>query len=60
MTDTDLLYGAQAIADFLGMRTTQVYPLIHKGKLPVLKIGARVACRKSTLTNWLESKEVAA
>ena len=47
----DLLWGAQAIADFLGVPVDRIYYLIRTRKLPVGKLGRRmvVASRKKLL-----------
>jgi excisionase family DNA binding protein len=44
----DLLWGAQAIADFLGVSLDKVYYLIRTKRLPIAKLGRKtvVASRK--------------
>jgi Helix-turn-helix domain len=44
----DLLWGSQAIADFLGVTVNRVYYLIREKKLPIAKLGRKtvVASRK--------------
>jgi hypothetical protein len=44
----DLLWGAQAIADFLGIKLDQVYYLIRTKRLPIGKLGPKtvIASRK--------------
>jgi excisionase family DNA binding protein len=44
----DLLWGAQAIADYLGVSTDRVYYLIKTKRLPIAKLGRKtvVASRK--------------
>jgi hypothetical protein len=44
----DLLWGAQAIADFLGISVDSVYYQIRTKKLPIAKLGRKtvVASRK--------------
>jgi hypothetical protein len=44
----DLLWGAQAIADFLGVSVDRVYYLIRVRRLPIAKLGRKtvVASRK--------------
>jgi hypothetical protein len=44
----DLLWGAQAIADFLGISIDRVYYLIRTKRLPIAKLGRKtiVASRK--------------
>ncbi|MGV8939814.1 MAG: helix-turn-helix transcriptional regulator [Allorhizobium sp.] len=53
----DLLFGAKAIAEFLGINQRQTYRLIYDGIAPSFKLGGTVAARKSTLTKWLASQE---
>jgi hypothetical protein len=44
----DLLWGAQSIADFLGVSVDRVYYLIKTKRLPIAKLGRKtvVASRK--------------
>jgi excisionase family DNA binding protein len=44
----DLLWGAQAIADYLGVSVDRVYYLIRTRRLPIAKLGRKtvVASRK--------------
>ncbi len=49
----DLLYGAKAIAAYLGVRERQARHLIEHG-LPHFKLGAIVVARRSTLDAWLD------
>ncbi len=55
----DLLFGAKAIAEFLGISQRQTYRLIYDSILPSFKLGGTVAARRSTLTKWLEAQEAA-
>jgi hypothetical protein len=59
--DTDdeagLLYGAEAIAAFLGIEVKQARHRIDEGKIPTFKIGATVCARRRTLKAWLASLE---
>jgi excisionase family DNA binding protein len=61
MTDTastpDLLYGANAIADFLGVKRSVVYHLIETRRLPSFKVGKVVCARRSTVTAAFERLE---
>jgi len=61
MTDTastpDLLYGATAIADFLGVKRSVVYHLIETRRLPSFKVGKVVCARRSTVTAAFERLE---
>jgi hypothetical protein len=44
----DLLWGGQAVADFLGIPLTRVYYLVRTGQLPIAKLGRKtiVASKK--------------
>lgn len=55
----DLLFGAKAIAEFLGINQRQTYRLVYDGVLPSFKLGGTVAARRSTLTKWLAAQEAA-
>ncbi|SOB88303.1 DNA binding domain-containing protein, excisionase family [Sphingomonas guangdongensis] len=45
----DLLTGADAAAEFLGLRPRQVYRLVEEGHLPVVRKGRMLFFRKSEL-----------
>jgi len=53
----DLLYGAPAIAEFLGLRERQTRHLIEKGLLPTYKIGKTVCASRDALASWLRDQE---
>lgn len=55
--EVDLLIGAKAIAEFLGVSRRQAYRLISDGIAPSFKLGGTVAARRSSLTRWLEGLE---
>lgn len=60
MTDEDkgdLLWGAEAIGEFLNLTRNQVFHLHRRGRLPTWKEGAIVCARKSTLTKWMAGRE---
>lgn len=57
----DLLKGADEIAEFLfgsPQRRRQVYHLVATSRLPVIRIGAKLCARRSTLMNWIEAQEM--
>lgn len=54
---TDVLMGAGAIADYIGLTRKQAYGHIERGNLPVFRIGALLCIRKSTILNWIERQE---
>jgi excisionase family DNA binding protein len=45
----DLIPGAQGAAEYLGISRNQVYHLVNKGHLPVIKKGRSLYFRKSAL-----------
>ncbi|ASP65437.1 MULTISPECIES: helix-turn-helix domain-containing protein [Sinorhizobium] len=57
LVERDLLMGADAIADFLGVTRRQVYRLVYDEIIPSFKLGGTVAARKSSLTKWMEALE---
>lgn len=57
VAERDLLMGADAIADFLGVTRRQVYRLVYDGIIPSFKLGGTVAARRSSLTRWMEQLE---
>jgi excisionase family DNA binding protein len=51
----DLLWGAQAIADYLGVSTARVYYLIRTKRLPSAKLGHKtVIASKRQLVRYFE------
>jgi predicted DNA-binding transcriptional regulator AlpA len=55
--ERDLLMGAIAIADFLGITRRQAYRLIHDDIIPSFKLGGTVAARRSSLRSWMNTAE---
>ena len=55
MTDTmhqptaDLLYGCEAIAEFLGIKERAAQHLVETNRIPFFKIGKTLCARRSTL-----------
>ncbi len=56
-TNPDLCYGADAIAEHIGIERRQVYHLHDTGSLPTFKIGWKVCARRSALDAWLAKQE---
>lgn len=54
---SDILRGADAIAEFLGSERRKVYHLVETSRLPVFRIGSIICARKSTLIKWIEEQE---
>lgn len=50
-----LLYGAETIAEYLGINTRQLYHLHETKGLPSFKMGRRICARRSDLDAWLEA-----
>jgi phage terminase Nu1 subunit (DNA packaging protein) len=59
---TDILVGAEEIADFLGWKPRRVRYLAEQGELPVFRVGhgQTLHARKSTLTRWIVDLDNAA
>lgn len=56
----DILYGADAIAEFMYGSTTArraVYNLVQNKRIPHFRIGATVCARKSVLLSWIAEQE---
>ena len=53
----DVIWGAEAIGRFLGMTRRQVYHACYQEHLPIIRIGSTLACRKSTLMNFITERE---
>ncbi|MDV3253689.1 DNA-binding protein [Devosia sp. BK] len=53
----DLLFGADAIAEFLGTDRRQVYHFHQMQYLPIFRIGSTLCCRRSTIANWILERE---
>jgi excisionase family DNA binding protein len=57
ITVPDLLYGADAIAAFLGVTRPTVYHLAETKRIPFFKIGKTVCARRATLIAALKALE---
>lgn len=53
----DILFGAQAIADFLGRSRRSVYYWCALDRLPHFKVSSVICARKSTLVTWIKNQE---
>ncbi|MBK8210349.1 MAG: helix-turn-helix domain-containing protein [Rhodospirillales bacterium] len=53
----DLLYGAEAIANYLGLSRRQVYNLIENRAIPVSKLGSLYVGRRSTYRQMFDERE---
>lgn len=55
---SDVLYGADAIAEFMGIESKRrIYHLCESGSLPIFRLGSRLCARKSTLLNHIKAQE---
>lgn len=53
----DLLFGAESIADALGMTRRQIYHAVASRYLPAFRIGGTICARRTTLERWLNERE---
>jgi hypothetical protein len=53
----ELLYGYEAIADYLGLTVREVRHQVEVNKLPIFKLGRSVTARVRTLHRWLDEQE---
>jgi hypothetical protein len=58
--EPDLLYGAKAIAGFLGLPRRAAEHRIDAGLIPTFKMGGTICARRSTLNAWLAEAEARA
>lgn len=56
----DLVVGADAVAQFLGMTTRQVYGCVERRTIPFFKIGSQICLRRSVMMEWIARQERAA
>lgn len=54
---SDILKGADEIADFLGEDRRSVFYKISKGSIPHFRVGQAIRARKSTLLAWIAKQE---
>lgn len=60
MTVGDLCYGAQAIADHLGVPLATVYSLQRRQIIPTWREGKALCARRSSLNAWMSEREASA
>jgi len=53
----DILWGARAVADFLGCNVKKVYRLAEDPKWPFFKASGKLCARRSALTAFVAAKE---
>lgn len=53
----DMIRGADAIADWMGLNRRQIYHLAATSRLPVFKMGSILCARKSRLMDWIKEQE---
>jgi len=51
-------YDVKGIAEFLGMKPSGIYGLVHKRKIPHIKKGKRLYFFKSKILEWLRNGNV--
>lgn len=59
MLNSDLIKGAKAAADYIGVTPRIVYHMCEEGELPHVKRGRRLFFRKSELEAAFRSSEAA-
>ena len=55
-SETGMLWGAKAIANFMGRSVDTVYNLADDPKAPIYKPGGRYCAIKSELLVWIKTK----
>ena len=55
----ELLYGAPAIAAFLGITERQARHLADKARIPTWKEGKLICARRASLEAWMLAREAA-
>jgi excisionase family DNA binding protein len=58
-TISDLLYGVEDIAGYLGISKRAAYHLVERKRIPFFKIGRTLCARRSSLISALETLEEA-
>lgn len=53
----DLIFGADAIARYLGLERRQVYHAHQMEHLPIFRIGSQLVARRSTIEDWMSERE---
>lgn len=54
---SDILKGAEEIADFLGEDSRSIFYKVSKGSIPHFRVGNAIRARKSTLLAWIAKQE---
>ncbi len=54
--EVDLLYGAVAIAECLGLKEAQTRHLIRLERIPYFRVGGILCSRRSQLVRWLDQQ----
>jgi predicted DNA-binding transcriptional regulator AlpA len=57
-TNVNEHFDVKGVADFLGMKSSGIYGLVHKRKIPHIKKGKRLYFFKSQISEWLRNGEV--
>lgn len=55
----DLLWGGQAIGDYLGLNRRQAYWLLEQGRLPARQVGGRWTASREALRRHVLGEEAA-
>lgn len=55
--DSNILWGAEAIAQFLGTSTAATFHLLEGGKIPARRVGRRWAADRDTLRRFFAGED---
>lgn len=58
--NTDRLWTADEVADFLGLHVQTVYSKAQAGEIPSFKIGSKRRFRRSEIEAWVDAQAAAA
>ncbi|MBW9074940.1 helix-turn-helix domain-containing protein [Agrobacterium deltaense] len=59
MQKSEVIVGAQAIAEVLGVTERRVRFMVTRKEIPVFKMGGSIAPRRTTLESWIDALEAA-
>ncbi len=57
MGNLEELLGVREVSRLLGIKKATLYGWVHKGKIPVIKVGSRLRFKPSEISRWLKQRE---